>query len=92
MLSEDTADCLALANTAILMRLLEQLIESNVVNRPTASAVVRAATPDLESCPEFSTRVEDAIKMIRKELIPRIAGTAASYWLLVEPVSSLLRA
>jgi hypothetical protein len=35
MLSEDTADCLALANIAILMRLIEELIERGAVARPT---------------------------------------------------------
>jgi hypothetical protein len=69
MLNEDTADCLALANTAILMRLIEELIDRT--NCPVTNAV-----SDLESCPEFSTRVEDAIKMIRKELIPRIVRAA----------------
>jgi hypothetical protein len=31
MLNEATADCLALANTAILMRLIQELIESGVI-------------------------------------------------------------
>ena len=35
MLSGETADCLALANTAILMRLMEELAERNVMPRPS---------------------------------------------------------
>ena len=35
MLSEDTADCLALANTAILMRLIDELIERGAIARST---------------------------------------------------------
>jgi len=35
MLSEDTADCLALANTAILMRLIDELIERGATARST---------------------------------------------------------
>ena len=50
MLSEDTADCLALANTAILMRLIEELIESGAVARPTA--LLQNAVSDLQGCPE----------------------------------------
>jgi hypothetical protein len=49
MLSEDTADCLALANTAILMRLIEQLIERGAVARPTL--LLQDAVTDLEGCP-----------------------------------------
>src|SRR5712691_799513 len=33
MLDGETADCLALANTAILMRLIEELIELDVIER-----------------------------------------------------------
>jgi len=78
MLREDTADCLALANTAILMRLIEELTERGAIARP--SALLEDAVSDLESCPEFSTRVEDAIRLIRKELMPRLAGSVrASY-------------
>lgn len=72
MFDAETADCLALANTAILMRLLEELIERGVIARPGASALLRNAVSDLENCPESSSRVEDAIRIIRKELTPRI--------------------
>ena len=72
MLSEDTADCLALANTAILLRLMEELIEGGVVTRP--SVLLQNAVSDLQTCPERSSRVEDAIRLIRKELMPRILG------------------
>jgi len=46
MLSEDTADCLALAKTAILMRLIEELIECGAVARPTA--LLQNAVTDLQ--------------------------------------------
>jgi hypothetical protein len=72
MLNGETADCLALANTAILMRLLGKLIEHGHIAKPRASALFRDAASDLETCPEFSSRVEDAIRIIRKELMPRI--------------------
>jgi hypothetical protein len=73
MLSEDTADCLALANTAILMRLIEELIECGAVARPTA---LQNAVTDLQGCLERSARVDDAIRLIRKELMPRLLRPA----------------
>jgi hypothetical protein len=66
MFEGETADCLALANTAILMRVIEQLVGHG----PDARALLRDAISDLESCPNAS-RTEDAIKIIRKELMPR---------------------
>ena len=76
MLNGETADCLALANTAILMQLLEELIERGLIAKPGVSALLRDAVSDLENCPEFSSRVDDAIRIIRKELMPRIVGPA----------------
>ena len=52
MLSEDTAACLVLANTAILMRLIEELIECGALARPTA--LLQNAVTDLQGCPEPS--------------------------------------
>jgi hypothetical protein len=57
------------------MRLIEELIQRDVIARPGADALLKAAINDLETCPEFGTRVEDAIKMIRKELT--LGGVAA---------------
>jgi hypothetical protein len=74
MLNGETADCLVLANTAILMQLIEELIEHGVIARSGASALFRDAASDLESCPERSIRVDDAIRIIRKELMPGIVG------------------
>jgi hypothetical protein len=71
MLSQNTVDGLALANTVILMRLIEELIGSSVIAKP--STLLRDAANDLESCPERSSRVEDAIRLITKELMSRIA-------------------
>ena len=55
MLSEDTADCLALANTAILMRLIDELIERGAIARSTT--VFEDAVCDLQGCPERSARI-----------------------------------
>ena len=74
MLSEDTTDCLALANTAILMRLIEELIDCGAIALPTD--LLRNAVSDLQGCPERSARVDDAIGLIRKELMPRLLGPA----------------
>jgi hypothetical protein len=76
MLKGETADCLALANTAILMRLMEALVGRGVIAGPAASALLLDAVSDLENCPEPSARVDDAIRIIRRELMPRIAGPA----------------
>jgi hypothetical protein len=76
MLDGETADCLAIANTAVLMRLIEELIERGVIARPSACALLRDAVSDLEDCPESSSRVEDAIRIIRRELTPRIVAPA----------------
>ena len=43
MLEGRTADCLAIANTAILMRLVEELITSGVITRPVATTVLKDA-------------------------------------------------
>jgi hypothetical protein len=42
--------CLALANTAILMRLIEQLIEHGAIARPIANTVLEDAMSDLQKC------------------------------------------
>ena len=73
MLSEGTADCLALANTAILMRLIEELIDCGAIARPTA--LLKNAVSDLQGCPERSARVDDAVRLIRNELMPRVLGS-----------------
>jgi hypothetical protein len=73
MLTGETAGCLALANTAILMRLMEELAERNVMSRPHARNVLIKALSDLETCLESSSRVDDAKRIIRRELMPRIS-------------------
>jgi hypothetical protein len=77
MLEGKTSDSLAIANTAILMRLVEELISSGVITKPTASTVLCDAVDSLLNCPsgEHSNFV-DAVTIIRKELMPRIAGPA----------------
>ena len=73
MFEGKTADCLALANTAILMRLIEELIERGVIS--TSGALLRDAVSDLENCPD-ETRTVEAIKIIHDELMPRFFASA----------------
>ena len=47
MLEWRTSDCLAIANTAILMRLLEELVASGIIKRSVAHAVLSDATGQL---------------------------------------------
>ena len=77
MLSQDTADCLALANTAILMQLIQNLSGRSIIVTP--KALLENAVHDLEECPEQSLCIEDAIRLIRKKLMPRIAEAQAKF-------------
>jgi hypothetical protein len=70
MFEGKTTECLALANTAILMRLIEQLIEHGAIARPIASTMLEDAMSDLQKCADASRTVE-AVTIIRNELIPR---------------------
>ena len=72
MLSEDTTDCLALANTAILMRLIDELIERGAIARSTT--LFEDAVCDLQGYPDERAR-HDAVRLIRRELMPRILGS-----------------
>jgi len=65
--TEGTIDCLPLANSAILIRLIKELTDRGFVAAPEAS---------LRDAAERSSRVEDAVKLIRKELMPRILALA----------------
>ena len=71
MLEGRTSDCLAIANTAILMRLMEELITQGAITKPAANIVLSDAVNSLANCPSG-----DAVTIIRKELIPRIVGVA----------------
>ncbi|MET0347321.1 MAG: hypothetical protein ABW031_02245 [Methyloceanibacter sp.] len=74
MLEGRTADCLAIANTAILMRLVEELIASGVITRPVATTVLKDAGDSLQSCPSGDhSNFVDAVAIIRKELMPKLA-------------------
>lgn len=64
MLSEDTTDCLALSNTATLMRLIEELAEPGAVARYRQNLQARGSMMPFSSS--------------RRELRPRLAGTARS--------------
>jgi hypothetical protein len=56
------------------MRLIEKLIECGAVARP--AALLQNAVTDLQGCPEPSARVDDAIRPIRKELMPPLLRPA----------------
>ena len=49
MLSEGTADCQPLVNTALFLRLIEELVERGVVARP---GPIANAVSDLQACPQ----------------------------------------
>jgi hypothetical protein len=74
MLEGRTADCLAIANTAILMRLVEELITCGVITRPVAKTVLKDAVDGLENGPNGDhSNFVDAVTIIRKELMPKRA-------------------
>ena len=77
MFEGKTADCLAPANTAILMQLIEQLIAQGAIAKPSARTLLRDAVSDLKSCPDAS-RTHEAIAIIRSELMPRFFEFGAS--------------
>jgi hypothetical protein len=77
MLEGRTVDCLAIANTAILMQLLDALIERGVIPRPGANALLSDAADSLANCPSAGhSNFEEAIRIIRKELMPKVAERA----------------
>jgi hypothetical protein len=63
MFEGKTADCLALANTAILIRLIEQLVERGAIARPNATTLLQDAVSYLQDCPDAS-RTGEAITII----------------------------
>jgi hypothetical protein len=69
MLSEDTADCQPLVNTALFLRVIEELVERGVVARPGPYCKCRERSASL---PGGSARSDDAL--IRSELMPRLLG------------------
>jgi hypothetical protein len=74
MLEGKTHDGLAVANTAILLQLIEELIELDVITRPGACALLRHAVDNLKNCPTADrSNTADAITIIRTELLPRIS-------------------
>ncbi|MGZ8417090.1 MAG: hypothetical protein ACXWVQ_08930 [Methyloceanibacter sp.] len=74
MLEGRTSDCLAIANTAILMRLMEELITQGAIAKPAANAVLSDAVHSLMNCPTGDhSNFVDTVTIIRKELMPRIA-------------------
>ncbi|MBK5197691.1 MAG: hypothetical protein JJE37_05350 [Methyloceanibacter sp.] len=72
MLEGRTADCLAIANTAILMRLIDEFIERGLISKQGANALLADAADTLANCPNAEhSNFEEAIRIIRKELIRR---------------------
>jgi hypothetical protein len=76
MLSKDTADCLPLANTAILMTLIQELTDQGIIEKP--HALLRKAVTDLANCREQTARVDDAIRLINHELMPMLSPAITS--------------
>ncbi len=77
MLDGKTSEGLAMVNTAILMRLIEELIERGVIARPGAIALLQDAADKLENCPKSDwSNVVDAVATIHKELLPRVSESA----------------
>ena len=77
MLEGRTSHCPAIANTAILMRLMEELITQGAITKPAANTVLSDAVNSLVNCPSGEhSNFEDAVAVIRKELIPRISEVA----------------
>jgi hypothetical protein len=74
MLEGKTHDGLAIANTAILPQLIEELIELSIITRPGARGLLRHAVDHLKNCPTADqSNIADAITIIHKELLPRIS-------------------
>jgi hypothetical protein len=74
MLEGRTADCLAIANTALLMRLINEFIERGLIGRQGANALLCDAADTLATCPNADhSNFEEAIRIIRQELMPRPA-------------------
>jgi hypothetical protein len=77
MFEGKTAEGLAMANAAILIGLIEELIERRVMARARAGELLQEAANKLETCPtaDWSNAV-DAIAIIRKQLLPQISAPA----------------
>jgi hypothetical protein len=77
MLHGKTSGSTALANTAILMRLIEGLIERGIVARADASSWLEDAADRLASGPNATgNKVIESVEIIRKDLLPRISQPA----------------
>ena len=77
MLEGRTADCLAIANTAILMRLIDEFIQRGLISRQGAGALLRDAADNLANCANAEhSNFEEAVRIIGNELIPKIAEPA----------------
>ena len=62
------------------MRLIDELIERGAIARSTT--VFEDAVCDLQGCSERSARIDDAVRLIRKELMPRILGLPGPEFLI----------
>jgi hypothetical protein len=61
------------------MRLINEFIERRLIGRQGANALLGAAADDtLANCPNADhSNFEEAIRIIRKELMPRLGGAGA---------------
>ena len=72
MLEGRTADCSAIANTAILMRLVEELIASGVITRPVATTVLKDAGPYRHGLAERPLRVANMGSTPMREAMDKV--------------------
>lgn len=64
---------LGLASTAVLLHLLQRLIDDKLLNRESALAILGNAADSLTSNPIETTEAHyKASDLIRKELLPRV--------------------
>ena len=70
MLSKDTGDCLALGQYRNYDAVIQRLAERNLIGAPIE--MLNDAVNDLETKPEQNSRVDDAVRLIRNELMPRL--------------------
>ena len=73
MLHGKSAQAIAVANTAILMELIQELVRRGEFTKPNAIALLESAIDALKNGPNASSqRVGKAMDIIRLELVPRL--------------------
>ena len=73
MLHQKEPHELALASTAVLLHLLQRLVDDKLLKRETALAILGSAADALIASPIETTEAHHkAADLIRKELVPRV--------------------